>query len=101
MRIISITILEGSNEGKNFTLATDIPILIGRSSSAHICLVDDNLVSRKHAYIICEESSLFIHDLNSKNGTYINGEKIECPTLLKNGDIITIGRTNLKIGVMG
>ena len=68
------------------------PNIIGRTAEAEIC-IDRTEVSRCHARIFVAGTTATIEDLGSKNGTYVNGERLEQPTLLSNGDEIWIGRS--------
>lgn len=65
---------------------------LGRSSKNDI-VIKDKFVSKKHLEIVEKNSSFYIRDLNSANGTYLNGEKVEpqVPILLQNGDRIGVG----------
>ena len=68
------------------------PNIIGRTIDADLC-IDRTEVSRCHARIFVAGTTATIEDLGSKNGTYVNGERLEGPTLLTNGDEIWIGRS--------
>ncbi len=68
------------------------PNIIGRTTDADIC-VDSTEVSRCHARVTVQGTTATIEDLGSKNGTYLNGERLERPALLTNGDEIWIGRS--------
>ena len=75
----------------------DFEIAIGRSADANIRL-DDSLASRKHARLISMGGVVAIEDLGSRAGTYVNGMLTEGPTVLKEGDCIRVGRTEMFIG---
>ncbi|MGN6108981.1 MAG: diguanylate cyclase [Kofleriaceae bacterium] len=66
--------------------------VIGRSLGADIRIVDDG-VSRRHARLRDDGEQLWIDDLESRNGTFVNGQRIERGVLLREGDKIAIGRT--------
>jgi DNA-binding winged helix-turn-helix (wHTH) protein len=66
--------------------------LIGRTADADIC-IDRTAVSRAHARIVVTGTTATIEDLGSKNGTYLNGARLEQPAVLTNGDDIWIGRS--------
>jgi DNA-binding winged helix-turn-helix (wHTH) protein len=68
------------------------PNIIGRTGDADIS-IDRTEVSRCHARIVVAGTTATIEDLGSKNGTYLNGERLEQPTLLNNDDEIWIGRS--------
>ncbi len=53
--------------------------------------IDSNLVSRKHARVFAKDGRYFIEDLTSGNGTFVNGQRITAPTLLKTNDRIKFG----------
>jgi pSer/pThr/pTyr-binding forkhead associated (FHA) protein len=67
-------------------------VKIGRFGDVDIKLLDSK-VSREHARIEIEGSQCRITDLNSSNGTYINGRRLSGSTELKDGDEIKLGDT--------
>jgi pSer/pThr/pTyr-binding forkhead associated (FHA) protein len=68
----------------------------GRSSGADITLVG-SLVSRRHATFSVTESGVDVADHGSRNGVFVNGERISGPQPLRPGDIITIGDDSLTL----
>src|SRR5215207_7885202 len=68
----------------------------GRSSAADIPLVG-SLVSRRHATFSLTESGVDVADHGSRNGVFVNGERISGPQTLHAGDIITIGDDSLTL----
>lgn len=63
---------------------------LGRSSDNDV-VVDDAYASRRHCAILVHASGTFdLHDMASKNGTYLNGTRLAAPALLKSGDEIRI-----------
>ena len=89
-----------SGNGKDLKDESIIPIrsdlTIGRKDDNSIVLADQH-VSGNHAKIIVRNDSLFIEDLNSTNGTYLNGNKISGKMKLTNKDEIKIGTSVFKI----
>src|SRR5207248_5915516 len=71
-------------------------ITIGRQDGNTIRLTERN-VSRRHARFFRENGSLMLEDLNSYNGVRVNGDRIEGPTKVKEGDLIEIGDYDLGI----
>lgn len=65
--------------------------VIGRDPKADIHL-DNRALSRRHAQVEKRGASIWISDLGSQNGTYINGERIDEPRPLNGGDVIELGR---------
>lgn len=70
-------------------------IIIGRSSDLDMVLVED-MVSRRHAKITSTASDVYIQDLGSTNGTFVNGEKIS-RSRLSEGDRILVGTSIIKL----
>ncbi|EKD26383.1 MAG: hypothetical protein ACD_79C01234G0009 [uncultured bacterium] len=71
---------------------------MGRDDSCEIVLSDKN-ISRKHAKIEITNDGIFIEDLQSSNGTKVNGKKIEAKITLTNGDIISIKPFEFKLEI--
>lgn len=65
-------------------------LTLGRSSSNKI-VIKDPYISKNHFRITKDEDKFFIEDLNSANGTFLNGEKIEDVIILTNNDLIRVG----------
>jgi hypothetical protein len=88
-RIATITIGE---TGHDVALRGD-RMVIGRLQECDICLADSN-VSRRHAELFTIEGAWYLQDLESTNGTMLNGEPIT-RARLRDGDVIEIGLTRL------
>ncbi|HQY64676.1 MAG: DUF4388 domain-containing protein [Myxococcales bacterium] len=87
--------ISGKYQGGEFPLVADKQIVVGRSSDLDMVLVED-MVSRKHARIALTEDQIWIEDLGSTNGTFVNGEKVK-RARLKEGDRVLIGTSILKV----
>ncbi|MCL2723082.1 MAG: DUF4388 domain-containing protein [Polyangiaceae bacterium] len=87
--------ISGKYQGGEFPIVADKPIVVGRSSDLDMVLVED-MVSRKHARILMQQDQIWIEDLGSTNGTFVNGEKIK-RAHLKEGDRVLIGTSILKV----
>ncbi len=70
-------------------------LTVGRSPKCTIFLADDS-VSRYHAEIIPETTSVLLRDLKSRNGTFVNGERIT-ELIIKAGDELRFGRVRAKL----
>jgi len=66
-------------------------VVVGRSSTCHIVL-DDGLVSRRHAQFVVNAKTASIEDFGSVNGVYLNGERISGQRALRDGDRVQIGK---------
>jgi hypothetical protein len=71
-------------------------VLVGRSSSCHIVL-EDGLVSRRHAQFIVDAKVASVEDFGSANGVYVNGERIVGQKALKDGDRVQIGKQDFTL----
>jgi hypothetical protein len=82
----------GGRSGESFTISGE-RMTIGRSPDAEVFL-DDVTVSRNHALLVRRRDGLYIDDLGSLNGTYVNRRRIESHKLL-DGDELQIGKYKL------
>jgi FHA domain len=82
----------GGRSGEAFHLAGDRST-IGRSPDAEVFL-DDVTVSRNHALLVRRRDGLYVDDLGSLNGTYVNRRRIESHRL-QNGDELQVGKYKL------
>ena len=95
MQSISLRVISGADRGKMFNeLAT--PITIGREEG-NIIQLNDERISRYHVKIQEDEGRLVVTDLDSTNGTRINGHPCNLK-ILRYGDTISVGRTVLLVG---
>jgi len=81
-----------------FQLTGEQPELLGRQST-HIRLTDAQ-TSRRHAQVLLENNTWLIRDLDSTNGTWVNGQKITQITELEPGDRIVIGRHQFRVSAI-
>ncbi len=79
----------GSGKGKEIELSQEL-LTIGRLDESDV-VIDDRLVSRHHAEIQRERGQFTLHDGGSRNGTFVNGQRISGPHVLRDGDEIQIG----------
>ena len=74
----------------------DLEMTLGRHSESNIVLSGAG-ISRHHARLVQANGMLFIEDVGSSGGTYVNGERIEAMTPLEESDIVAIGDNTLRI----
>jgi DNA-binding winged helix-turn-helix (wHTH) protein len=74
--------------------------IIGRDPAAAI-YVDSPDVSRRHARVVVRDSGITVEDLGSKNGTFLNSERLKSPRALGPGDTIVIGRVRIDVREIG
>ncbi|HNW85636.1 MAG TPA: FHA domain-containing protein [Candidatus Limiplasma sp.] len=88
----------GTNQDQAFSADMMESLVVGRSSrEARLVITSDPTISATHAKLTYDGSALRIEDLKSSNGTKINGVKIMMPTVLHAGDVLTLGRTSLRV----
>jgi len=80
-----IQAITGELTGQEISIDRDM--LVGRHQTADI-LLQQSEISRKHAAFLLKEHALWLQDLGSSNGTYVNNVQIAAETLLKQGDIV-------------
>ena len=86
-----LKILTGDQSGRTVPLQGDT-IVVGRHPACDI-RVSDETVSRRHARITAEDNGYILEDLESRNGTYLNGQKVTSPMRLSHLDTISIFNT--------
>jgi pSer/pThr/pTyr-binding forkhead associated (FHA) protein len=92
-RVLVIT--QGNQTGQSAALADGV-ILIGRGADCQIIL-DDDYVSTRHARVVSGDNGIYLEDLGSTNGSYVNGQRITAPTTITMSDTVRIGKTILKL----
>ena len=91
-----ITILQPpERRGRSYELGQELTM--GRATTCHVSLPEDSTVSQNHARIQRRDGRLWLEDLGSTNGTYLNSNVVTSPALLHKGDRIQVGRTVLEV----
>jgi two-component system, cell cycle response regulator len=88
-----LIVMSGPHVGKMFKVDKD-ETTIGRSTKADM-YVNDVGISRRHARLIIWGEDVFVEDLESANGTYLNGELLSRRVQLQDGDKITLGSSTI------
>jgi two-component system cell cycle response regulator len=88
-----LIVLAGESVGEMFKLPVG-PATIGRGRTSEVSLHDEG-VSRAHARIVADGGEIFVEDLESRNGTYVNGDRVFGRSKLRDGDKIQVGRTTI------
>lgn len=81
---------------KRVPLVVGNGIRVGRVNSNDIVLPDVN-VSRFHSLFNCTADEVLVSDLGSRNGTFLNGERVVFPAKLKAGDVVAISETTFRV----
>ena len=79
----------GPTPGAVFPLEGD-QLIIGRDAASGVAISDAE-VSRKHARMNFQGGKYVIEDLGSTNGTFVNGQRLSGATVLKSGDVVSLG----------
>ena len=95
---VNLKVTAGPYKGRIFSFAQHDTFLIGRNPEAHLCLPDDRFFSRNHCLLEMNPPHSFLRDLNSTNGTFVNGRRVK-DAYLKNGDHVQCGETILVVEV--
>ena len=82
-------------EGEEFVLDS-APLTVGRNDDCVVILGDDEFASGQHARIEPRRDGVWLEDIGSTNGTYLNGIRISRPRKLSPGDVVRIGETDLR-----
>src|SRR5579872_1366918 len=86
--MVQLIILQ-EGEATTFDLVDDETV-IGRHPECNL-QINSNMVSRKHAKVTKDSTGFLVEDMGSGNGTFVNGKKIEGPTVLDHEDRIKLG----------
>ncbi len=81
--------------GEEFELET-APLMIGRSGENDLALEGDEFASARHVRIDPRRDGVWVVDLDSTNGTFVNGNRIDGPHRLTRGDVVRVGETELR-----
>jgi uncharacterized RDD family membrane protein YckC len=93
----SLVITTGDDRGLRIPVPST-GIVLGREGKLAPLFRDDPLVSRGHAHVyLAEDRSVQVADLNSANGTFVNGEAIRSLTRLADRDVLRIGSTDMRL----
>ena len=81
-------------KGQTYELADELTV--GRAGGCQITL-DDTFVSQLHARVFRRDGQLYVEDLGSTNGTFLNRKKVTAPIAIRKGDRLQIGKTVMEL----
>ncbi len=93
--LVVLTVTEGPLAGKVYRFAEHDVIVLGRSESAHL-QIKDSFLSNVHFMLEIHPPQCVLKDMHSRNGTMVNGRRVE-QAQLRSGDQIRAGRTTLVV----
>lgn len=82
-------------EGTDFELNSS-QLTIGRGRQNDVALSADDYASARHARLEPRKDGVWVQDLGSTNGTFLNGTRLERPRRLSHGDVVRVGETDLR-----
>ncbi len=80
--------------GQSYDLGDELTL--GRAAGCQVTL-NDTYVSQLHARLFRRDGQLFVEDLGSTNGTYVNRKKVTAPIVLRKGDRLQVGKTVMEL----
>ena len=82
-------------EKSEYTLIDNQEVFVGRSEEESLWVIRDPDISRKHMRIFVRDNEVWVEDLESTNGVYVNRQKILAPCRIEEKDILLIGQTSI------
>lgn len=92
---LKLRVIGGKNDGREMEIKVP-EFIIGRGEGVNLRPKSD-LISRHHCAVLIEDGQAFIKDLESRNGTFLNGEQIKGQVKLKVGDRLRVGRLQFEV----
>jgi pSer/pThr/pTyr-binding forkhead associated (FHA) protein len=101
--IVSLSVTRGFMDGEEFSFSEPTVCIVGRAVDCHPRIVGDGLVSRHHCRMVIDPPQIWVSDLSSSNGTYVNGSKLSgdptVATALEDGDELELGLMSLRVKI--
>ncbi len=108
---VRLTLLTGPHKGHRYCLRGKLPCVLGRTVDCAVQLTGeslDQLTSRHHCQLLLDPPCVWLQDLGSTNGTYLNGQRIEAdrgrrvsPQVeLNDGDVVMVGASSIRVEVI-
>ncbi len=91
-----LSVERGPKELRGVSIAVHGSVIVGRSPGADI-VIGAEYVSGRHARFTLMGQNLFVEDLDSTNGTFVNKNQITTPYALKNRDVVTVGDVAIRV----
>ena len=76
-----------------------LPVAIGRGGQNEVPLDGDEFASAQHARFEARRDGLWVEDVGSTNGTFVNGARVTSPRRLTSGDVVRVGQTDFRVEV--
>lgn len=92
----TLSIEQGPKELRGLSIVVHGPVVVGRNPGSDI-VIGTGYVSGRHARFSLMGQNLFVEDLDSANGTFVNKKEIEQPTALQNGDSVSVADVVIRV----
>ena len=83
------------DEGEEYSVDS-APLTVGRASQNDVAIDGDEFASARHVRFEPRRDGVWVHDLGSTNGTYVNGVRVDRQRKLVDGDLVRTGETELR-----
>jgi hypothetical protein len=91
-----VRVLEpAQRKGQEFELGDELTM--GRGAGCRVSIPEDTFVSQIHARVFRRDGDLWLEDLGSTNGTFLNDKKVSAPVVIRRGDHLKVGKTVLEV----
>ncbi|MFO7906900.1 MAG: FHA domain-containing protein [Planctomycetota bacterium] len=92
---VKLRVLKGAQAGREVAISVS-KFLIGRGEECHLRPRSD-AISRQHCAILIKDGQVIVRDLGSKNGSYVNGQRVEGARIVRAGDEFQVGPLQFEI----
>jgi pSer/pThr/pTyr-binding forkhead associated (FHA) protein len=89
-----VIVAPAEQKGRSFELNGELTV--GRAAGCQVAL-EDNYVSQLHARVFTRDGTVWVEDLGSTNGTYVNDRRVSSPLAVRRGDQLKVGSTVLEV----
>jgi pSer/pThr/pTyr-binding forkhead associated (FHA) protein len=89
-----VIVAPADQKGRTFELNGELTV--GRAAGCQVAL-EDNYVSQLHARVFARDGTVWVEDLGSTNGTYVNDRRVSAPLAVRRGDQLKVGSTVLEL----
>jgi hypothetical protein len=94
---LRFTTVAGKQLGREYELSLLERVVVGRDQACDLALPEDSEVSGRHCELTLAGRAVELTDLKSRNGTLLNGARVAARQRLESGDLIRVGRTELRV----
>ena len=90
-------VLDGPGLERGSTVEVTASAIVGRGPESGVSIDGDEFASAQHARIDASPDGVWIEDLGSTNGTFVNGARVTAKRVLQPGDVVRVGETELQL----